>query len=94
MSVTSLQYRQKTRGEGYAKEKNCTSMFTGAFLTVAKRWKQRQCPLTDEWIKKMYSLLVRLSLWTRSQETWVMASGKMRAIVISCLSYGTDVRNK
>ena len=29
-------------------------MFTAALFTVAKRWKQPKCPLTDEWIKKMW----------------------------------------
>ena len=30
-----------------------TSTFTVAPLTIAKRWKQPKCPLTDEWINKM-----------------------------------------
>ena len=29
-------------------------MFTAALFTVAKTWKQTKCPLTDEWIKKMW----------------------------------------
>ena len=29
-------------------------MFTAALFTVAKTWKQPKCPLTDEWIKKMW----------------------------------------
>ena len=29
-------------------------MFTAALLTIAKMWKQLKCPLTDEWIKKMW----------------------------------------
>ena len=28
-------------------------MFIEALFTIAKTWKQRKCPLTDEWIKKM-----------------------------------------
>ena len=31
----------------------CTPMFIAALFTTAKAWKQPQCPLTDEWIKKM-----------------------------------------
>ena len=31
-----------------------TSMFTTALLTIAKTWKQPKCPLTEEWIKKMW----------------------------------------
>ena len=29
-------------------------MFTAALFTVAKIWKQPKCPLTDEWVKKMW----------------------------------------
>jgi len=29
-------------------------MFTAALFTKAKTWKQPKCPLTDEWIKKMW----------------------------------------
>ena len=29
-------------------------MFTAALSTIAKTWKQLRCPLTDEWIKKVW----------------------------------------
>ena len=29
-------------------------MFTAARFTIAKTWKPPKCPLTDEWIKKMW----------------------------------------
>ena len=29
-------------------------MFIAALLTIAKTWKQPKCPLTDDWIKKMW----------------------------------------
>ena len=32
----------------------CTPMFIAALLTIAKTWKKPKCPLTDEWIKKMW----------------------------------------
>ena len=32
----------------------CTPMCTAALFTIAKTWKQPKCPLTDEWIKKMW----------------------------------------
>ena len=28
--------------------------FTAALFTIAKTWKQPKCPLTEEWIKKMW----------------------------------------
>ena len=36
--------------------KSCTIMFTAALLTIASTWKQPKCPLTDEWIKKMWHI--------------------------------------
>ena len=29
-------------------------MFTAALLTTAKTWKQPKCPLTEDWIKKIW----------------------------------------
>ena len=29
-------------------------MFTAVVFTIAKTWKQPQCPSTKEWIKKMW----------------------------------------
>ena len=36
----------------------CTSMFTAALFTIAKTWKQPECPSTDEWIKKMQCVYI------------------------------------
>ena len=32
----------------------CTPMFIAALFTVARTWKQPRCPLTDEWIRKLW----------------------------------------
>ena len=32
----------------------CIPMFIAAVFTIVKAWKQPKCPLTDEWIKKMW----------------------------------------
>ena len=32
----------------------CTPMFIAALSTIAKLWKEPNCPSTDEWIKKMW----------------------------------------
>ena len=29
-------------------------LFIAALFTIARTWKQPRCPLTDEWIKKLY----------------------------------------
>ena len=31
-------------------------MFIAKLLTIARTWKQPKCPLTDEWIKKMWHI--------------------------------------
>ena len=33
-------------------------MFTAALFTIARIWKQPKCPLTDEWIKKMWHIYI------------------------------------
>ena len=33
---------------------SCTSMFIAGLFTEAKTWKKLECPLTGEWIKKMW----------------------------------------
>ena len=37
-------------------KESCTIMFIAALFTIARTWKQPKCPLTDEWIKKMWHI--------------------------------------
>ena len=32
----------------------CARVFIAALFTIAKTWKQPKCPLTDDWIRKMW----------------------------------------
>ena len=32
----------------------CAPLFTATLFTIARSWKQPRCPLTDEWIKKLW----------------------------------------
>ena len=36
----------------------CTPMFIAAMSTTTKLWKEPRCPLTDEWIKKMFVVYI------------------------------------
>ena len=45
-------YTEKT----LIQKNTCTPVFIAALFTIAKTWKQPKCPLTDEWIKKMWYL--------------------------------------
>ena len=38
----------------FLEKDKCTLMFIAALLTVAKTWKQPKCPLTEDWIRKMW----------------------------------------
>ena len=37
-----------------AQKDKCTPVFIAALFTIAKIWKQPNCPPTEEWIKKMW----------------------------------------
>jgi hypothetical protein len=32
----------------------CFTMFIAAFFIIARSWKEPRCPLTEEWIQKMW----------------------------------------
>ena len=40
--------------ENIIQKNTCTPMFTAALLTLARSWKQPECPSSEEWIKKMW----------------------------------------
>ena len=42
--------------ETIIQKESCTIMFTAALFTIARTWKQPNCPSTDEWIKKMWHI--------------------------------------
>ena len=37
-------------------KESCTTVSIEALFTIARTWKQPKCPLTDEWIKKMWHI--------------------------------------
>ena len=37
----------------------CTPMVIAALFTIAKIWKQPKCPLTNEWVKKMWYVYIQ-----------------------------------
>ena len=46
----SQAYTEETKIEG----DTCIPLFIAALFTIARTWKQPKCPLTDEWIKKLW----------------------------------------
>ena len=43
-------YPEETKIEKYI----CIPLFIAVLFTIARTWKQPRCPLTDEWIKKVW----------------------------------------
>ena len=37
----------------------CTAIFIATLFTEAMKWKQPECPSTDEWMKKMWYLYIK-----------------------------------
>ena len=40
--------------ENCISKNTCTPIFIAALFTIARTWKQSRCPLTNEWIKKLW----------------------------------------
>ena len=62
----------------------CTPMFIAAMATIAKLWKEPRCPLTDEWIKKMWCMYtmeyysaIRKDKYPLFASTWMELEGMM-----------------
>ena len=51
-----------------------TPMFIAALLKIAKTWKQPKCPLTDEWIKKMWYIHNGILLSHKKEENNAICS--------------------
>ena len=57
-------------------------MFIAALFTIAKTWKQPKCPLTDEWIKKMYICTMEYYSAIKKNEIMPFAATWMQLEVI------------
>ena len=40
--------------ENIIKKDTCSPMFIEVLFTIVRTWKQPKCPLTDEWIKRLW----------------------------------------
>ena len=39
----------------------CSTMFIVALFVIVRRWKEPRCPMTEEWIQKMWFIYILLS---------------------------------
>ena len=65
----------------------CTPIFIAALFIIAKKWKRPKCPLTPEWIKKMWYTHTRTHMhtmkyysaikkeWNLAIATWMALGG-------------------
>ena len=45
-------------GKDIIQKDTCTPVFIAVLFTIARSWKQPKCPLTNEWIKKMWYIYI------------------------------------
>ena len=51
-------YPEESKIEKYIR----TTVFIAVLFTIARTWKQPRCPLTDEWIKKLWYLYTQWNI--------------------------------
>ena len=64
-------------------------MFTAALFTIARTWEQPECPLTDEWIKKMwhiYTMEYYSAIKRNEMEVFIMRWMELESVIQSELS--------
>ena len=67
----------------------CIPLFTAALFTIARTWKQSRCPLTDEWIKKLwyrYTMEYYSAIKRNTFESVLMSWMNLEAIIQSEVS--------
>ena len=72
----------------------CTPMFTAALFTIAKTWKQPKCPLTDEWIKKMWYIHNGILLSQKKNEIMPFAAIWMDLEIITLSEVSQTEKDK
>ena len=67
----------------------CIPLFTAALFTIARTWKQPRCPLTDEWIKKLwyiYTMEYYSAIKRNAFESGLMRWMKLESLIQSEVS--------
>ena len=69
-------------------------MYIAALFTIAKTWKQPQCPWTEELIQKMYIYIMDYYLAIKRNEIMPFATTWMVLEIIILSEVSQTVRNK
>ena len=73
----------------------CTSMFIAALYTIPKTWEQSKCPLTEEWIVKMwYIYTMEYHSAIKRNEIMAFASTWMDLKIIMLSEISQTVRHR
>ena len=70
-------------------KESCTTMFIAALFTIARTWKKPKCPLTDEWIKKMwhiYTMEYYSAIKRNETELFVVRWMDLESVILSEVS--------
>ena len=66
--------------QNYNPKRQCTLIFITAVFTIAKTGKQPKCPLTEEWIKKIWYIYTLAKLFFHKNEQNNVICSNMDAI--------------
>ena len=75
-------HTEKTRPE----RDTCTTVFIAALFTITRKWKRHECPLADEWIRKLwyiYTMEYYSAIKKNTFETVLMRWMKLEPIIQS-----------
>ena len=83
MSLLGI-YPEKT----IIQKESCTTMFIAALFTIARTWKQRKCPSTEEWLKMwhIYTLEYYSAIERNKIELFVVRWMDLKSVIQSEVS--------
>ena len=68
-------------------------MFITALFTIAKTWNQPKCPLTDEWIKKMWYIYIYIYIYIHTYTVKYYSAIKKRIEIIANVDKHVENQN-
>ena len=63
-------YLEETKIETFI----CIPLFTAVLFTIARTWKQPRCPLTEEWIRKLWYIYTTENYSAIKRNSWISSN--------------------